>query len=246
MKIPKRTETIKRHIERFEKQLQYKKQRFGCYDDGAGTRYFIGPYYMLAGDVEGALKHFKWFSRVFPDDIGEPGQYLCWTLVIYKSGDLKKAYMKFLQTLFMNPFVIARVIGIDYKLPYKPNSNIPTKEWAEWVPDEFYDAWDEEAVSWLKKSFYDPKTQEIFNYYNDIEIKLETEPRGQKRTNMVYKLSDMRKSEKIEQLNRLIAGNDDNFENKSKDIESEKKSDLPEPINIDEFRKKKKKDSTIN
>jgi hypothetical protein len=94
---------------------------------------------MLAGDVEGTLKHYKWFDRVFSDYIGELGQYLCWILAFYRSGDLKKAYAKFLQTLFMNPHVIARVIGIDYKLPYKPDSNIPTKEWAEWVPDEFYD-----------------------------------------------------------------------------------------------------------
>ena len=209
MKIPKKIETIKRHIEKFEKQLKYEKRKFGCYDDSVGIRYIIGPYYMLAEDVEGALKHYKWFSRNFSDDIGEPGQYLCWTLAIYKSGNLKKAYSKFLQTLLMNPHVIARIVGIDYKLLYKPSSNIPTKEWADWIPDEFYSLWDDEAVSWLKKSFYDSKTQKLFNRYNALEIKLETEPRGKQRTAMVKELFNMKKAESSE------------------------------PINFDEFRKKK-------
>ena len=233
MKIPKKIETIKSHIERFEKQLQYEKRKFGGYDDSAGIRYFIGPYYMIAGDVEGALKHFKWFDRVFSDDGGEPGQYLCWTLAIYKSGDLKKAYIKFLQTLFMNPFVITRIVGINYKLPYKPGSNVPTKEWADWVPDEFYNLWDEESANWLKKSFYDPKTQELFNIYNDIEIKLETEPRGQQRTKLVEQLFKMKSIEKVEQF--INIGKTDSPVNEIID-----KNNIQKPINLDEFRKKKR------
>ncbi len=216
MKIPKRTETIKRHIEKFEKQLKSEKRKFGFFDDSGGIRYFIGPYYVLAGDVEGALKHFKWFDRVFSDDMGEPGQYLCWTLALYRSGDFKKAYIKFVQTLFMNPFVIARVIGIDYKLPYKPSSNVPTKEWADWVPDEFYDLWDTEAVLWLKDSFHDPKTQSLLNRFNALNKKMDTEPVGSKRTEMVEELFDMRKEEMLS------------------------KTEFPEPISLDEYRKKKK------
>ncbi|MBP9023160.1 MAG: hypothetical protein KBH06_08165 [Spirochaetes bacterium] len=185
MKIPKRIETIKRHIIKFEKYLQYEKRTFGCYDDGGGIRYVIGSYYMLAGDVEGALKHFKWFQRVFPDDCGSPEQYLSWTLALYKSGDLKKAYSKFLQTLLMNPFVIARVIGVDYIMPFEPGSNIPTKEWADWIADEIYNLWDEEAAAWAKESFCDEKTQKILNRYYEIEKQLMTEPVGETRSRLV-------------------------------------------------------------
>lgn len=195
LKIPKRTETIKRRIEEYENYLKAEKRRYGCYDDSAGIRYLIGPYYMIAGDIEGALKHYKWFTRVFPDDIGEPGQYLSWTLALYKSGDMKKAYIKFLHTLFMNPYVIARIIGIDYHLPFKPYSNIPTKEWADYIPVEIYNLWDEEAAAWLKESYNAEKTQSLLHKYNDIGKRLETEPVGPERSRLVREQSAMERIE---------------------------------------------------
>ena len=196
-KIPKKIETIRHRIEEYEKYLLYEKRRFGDYDDSGGIRYVIGPYYMLAGDMNGALKHYKWFKRVFSDDCGEPAQYICWTLAVYKSGDLKKAYIKFLQTLFMNPHVIARLIGIDYVLPYKPNWNIPTKGYADWITDEIYNLWNEEAKNWLKESFNNPKTQELFTRYNELEIQLDNEPEGPKRSRIVNELSAILRIEKI-------------------------------------------------
>lgn len=146
---------------------------------------------MLAGDIEGALKHFKWFKRVFSDDIGDPGQYLCWTLALYKSGDLKNAYIRFIQTLLMNTFVIARIIGIEYISKSKPLSNIPTKEWADWIPDEIYSLWDDKSKVWLKESFYMEKTQELLARHNDIRRQLETEPVGPGRSKLVEELSKM-------------------------------------------------------
>ncbi len=195
MKIPKRTETIKKHIEKYEKYLQSEKRKFGGYHDGGGIRYLIGSYYMLAGDIEGALQYYKWFKKAFQDDGGEPGQYLSWTLALYKSGDLKKAYSKFLQTLFKNPYVIARLIGIDYVLPYKPGSNVPTKEWSDWIPDEIYNLWDGEAKIWIKESFYSEKTQELLIKFNDLGKKLETEPVGPKRSKLVDELFAMKRIE---------------------------------------------------
>jgi len=195
LKIPKRKETIKRHIDECEKILRSEKRKFGCYDDSRGIRYHIGSYYMLAEDVEGALKHFKWFKKTFPDDIGEPGQYLSWTLALYKSGDLKKAYSKFLQTLFLNPYVIARVIGIDYVLPFKPGSNIPTKEWAGWIPDEIYNLWDSESKLWLQESFYREKTQELLLRYNEIGKQIETLPVGAERSKLIEELFAMKRIE---------------------------------------------------
>ncbi len=194
MKIPKRIDTIKRHIQNFEKQLKYEKRTYGCYDDGAGLRYLIGPYYLLAGDIEGALKHFKWFNRVFNDDYGEPCQYMCWTLALFKSGDLKKSYDKFLQTLFMNPFVIAKIIGIEYIMPFKSGSNLPTKEWAEWIEDEFYLLWDADSKAWLKESFYNENTQNLLNRYNEIGKKLELEPVGETRSKLVEEFYALQRS----------------------------------------------------
>jgi hypothetical protein len=134
LKIPKRTETIKRRIKEYEDYLKAEKRRFGCYDDSGGIRYLIGPFYMLAGDVDGALK---------------------------------------------------------------PYSNIPTKKWAEYIPPEIYNLWDEEAAAWLKESFYAEKTQCLMWKYNDIGKRLETEPVGPERNRLVRELSSMERIEII-------------------------------------------------
>ena len=44
---------------------------------------------MLLGDIEGATKSYQWFEENCPDDIGEPFQYLCWALALYRSGNEK-------------------------------------------------------------------------------------------------------------------------------------------------------------
>lgn len=192
MKIPKRKETILRHAKQMEKQLKSEKQRYGCYDDGAGIRYFIGSYYLFANDVDGALKHYKWFKRVFPDDCGEPGQYLSWTYALYKSGDLKKAFNKFLQTLLMNPYVITRILKIDFTLPFKWSNNMMSEEWAGYIPDEIYNLWNDEDVAWLSESYNREETHDVFKQYCDIEKQLENEPVGPKRSKLVKKLFALR------------------------------------------------------
>jgi hypothetical protein len=95
----------------------------------------------------------------------------------------------------MNPFVITRIIGIDYKLPCKPSSNIPTEAWADWVPIEIYNLWGDEGKLWLKKSFNNEKTQDILSKYYDLEKQLENEPVGSKRSEMVTELFAMKKIE---------------------------------------------------
>ena len=97
----------------------------------------------------------------------------------------------------MNPFVIVRVIGIDYSLPFKPGSNIPTEEWADYIPDEIYNLWDEAAAAWLKEQFYSEKTQGLLQRYNDIENRLETEDVGPERKRLVEELYALRQIEKV-------------------------------------------------
>lgn len=89
----------------------------------------------------------------------------------------------------MNPFVISRIIKIDYVLPYEPDSNTPTKEWADYIPPEVYNLWDEDATAWLRDSFFAEKTQELLQMHNDLEKRLKTEPVGSERSRLVNELS---------------------------------------------------------
>ena len=89
--IPKDPKKIKERIRRYERALKKEKEEHGFYDDSAGKRYLIGPMYLYLGDIEGALKSYKWFEEEFPDDSGLPFNLLCWTLVLYRSVDKKGA-----------------------------------------------------------------------------------------------------------------------------------------------------------
>ena len=151
MTIPKRPETIKRHIKKYESALRAEKRTYGDYDDSAGLRYVLGPFYMLAGDNDGALKSFRWFAREFSDDVGEPAQYVCWALALYRSGDADAARQKLIQVMFMNLYLIPSVVGLDEKeADMWYSTNLERKDYVEYIPQEFFEMWDDEERKWAE------------------------------------------------------------------------------------------------
>jgi len=104
--FPKDPKKIKERIRRYERALKAEVQTFGMLDDGAGKRYLLGPLYMLMGDLRGALASFAWFEQACPDDTGEPFQYLCWSLALYRSGKLEAASKKLRRTMLMNLYLL--------------------------------------------------------------------------------------------------------------------------------------------
>ncbi len=102
---------IRSRLRRYERKLQKEKKEHGFYRDGAGKRYQVGPHYMLLGDNEGALGAFHWFEKEFPDDSGEPGHYLCWSLALYRSGNEVGAAKKLRQTMLSNLYLVPHLLG---------------------------------------------------------------------------------------------------------------------------------------
>ena len=193
--IPTDPKKIRERIRRYERALRNEKKKFGAYDDSAGKRHFLGPLYLLMGDTEGALKSFRWFEQEFPDDIGEPSQYLSWTLTLYRSGEVKAARDKLLQTMFGNLYLIPHLLGED-----QPELDIwygafEHKEYIDYVPPEFLELWDEEALQWAKDVYDDPETVRLRERYIEIERQLKGEPRGSKRSSLVEEAFRMRRIE---------------------------------------------------
>ena len=85
--------------------------------DGAGKRYFLGPLYMAMEDLEGALASYEWFDETFPDDTGDCGQYLCWTLALYRARRKQDAEAKLRQTMLMNRYVLPHLFGEEFEAP---------------------------------------------------------------------------------------------------------------------------------
>ncbi len=197
--FPTEPKKIKERIRRYERALTNEKRKYGGYHDGSGKRYLLGPLYMLLDDVDGALKSFAWFDKEFPDDMGEPFQYLCWSLALYRSGDQKQAAAKLAQTWFKNPYLVFQLLGMDQKrLDIRHGSNWKEPEYVAYGPTELLELWDEEAVQWAKDVFQQAWFSRLRARYIEIKRRLMTEPVGPERSRLVRELYAMMEIEGVD------------------------------------------------
>ncbi len=192
-RFPDSPQKIKARIRSYERKLQKELAEHGFINDGYGKRYLLGPLHMLIGDNEGALQSYAWFETEFPDDIGEPMQYLCWTLALYRAGDLETAARKLRQTMFSNLYLIPRLLGQDQEtLDIWHGSNLVRKAYLEHIPSELFALWDEVALEWAEKTYHSPDMLRKRERYIALYRQLKTEAPGAKRSQLVHQASRMR------------------------------------------------------
>ncbi len=184
--FPKEPKKIRARITRYERELRKELETYGGIHDGYGKRYLLGPLYLLMGDMTGAVQSFEWFDKTFPDDVGEPLHSLCWTLALYRSGDMPKAVHKLLQTMLSNLYLIPHLLGRDQdKLDIWHGSNYAEKEYLEYVPPEIWALWDAPAMQWAQETFDSPQLCQVRARYIEIYEQLESEPPGPRRSALV-------------------------------------------------------------
>lgn len=184
---------LRDRIRRYERLLAKEVGERGFIDDGRGKRYLLGPMYLQAGDLKGALRSFAWYESTFPDDTGEPFQYLCWTLALYKAGNLSSAKKKLLETVFQNLYLLPHLLAVD---PPSENlehgTNFEEPEYLEDLPQEYVKLWDTEALAWARSVYLDPDTQTTLRRYVDIKRRLKNEPIGPQRSRLVDEMHGMK------------------------------------------------------
>jgi len=183
---PKEPKKIRARITRYERELRKERDKFGYIRDGYGKRYLLGPLYLLMGDTAGAVKSFEWFDKTFPDDVGEPVHFLCWTLALYRSGETAEASHKLLQTVLSNLYLIPHLLGREQdELDIRHASNYEQKEFLQYVPPEIWALWDAPVLQWAEETYDRPQFYQIRARYIDIYEQLESEPRGPRRSELV-------------------------------------------------------------
>ena len=184
--IPDVQKKIKAKIRRYERSLRNEQTEHGFISDGYGKRYLLGPMYMQLGNIEGALESFEWFQRTFPDDVGEPFQYLCWALVLFGVGKLDAAKKKLVQTMLMNLYLVPHLLNIEIpRLEIWHGSNMEEPEYVEYLPEKHLDLWDENALDWAKSVYENPRVQQILEKCVSIRSRLKHEPPGSIRRQLV-------------------------------------------------------------
>lgn len=184
--FPKDPKKIRERIKRYERALQGELKTFGGIDDGAGKRYLLGPLYMLLGDIPGAVKSFAWFEKTCPNDMGEPFQYLCWNLALYRSGKLEAASKKLRQTMLMNLYLLPQLLGLKQeRLNIWHGTNWAEDSYLEYAPPELFALWDEAALRWARERYESPEFTQVRKRYIEIHEQLQNERPGPKRQQLV-------------------------------------------------------------
>ena len=184
--FPKGPRKIRERINRYERKLRKEYEKSGFFNDGYGKRYLLGPLYMVLGDLPGAIRSFEWFEQTFPNDIGEPFHYLCWTLALYRSGNMAKASFKLRQTMLSNLYLIPHLLGLEQnELDIWHGSNIAEKDYLQYAPPEIWTLWDKSALQWVKDTYDSPEFCRVRARYIEIHAHLKFEPPGPKRSQLV-------------------------------------------------------------
>ncbi len=135
--FPKDPKQIRVRIRRYERELRQEYETFDAFDDSYGKRYLLGPLYLLMGDLDGALQSYAWFDMNFPDDVGDPMQYLCWTLALYRANELEAAKQKLCKTMLLNLYLFPHLLGIEQdEIDMWHGTNTAWKEHLQYIPSE--------------------------------------------------------------------------------------------------------------
>ena len=142
---------------RAARELEKERTTFGHINDGAGRRYRVGVYFLLAGDLQKAAQAFDSFYDEFPDDIGEPVFNLYSALVAFRCGETNKARTRLFGAMLSNIFLLPFLIGQRLKAP-----NV-------WHPSNRHQ---ESYLLEVEKFLHEPTREEL----NWIETELSTRP----------------------------------------------------------------------
>lgn len=192
--FPTDSKRIRERIYRYERALK-KGLEEGYGDDGYGRRYLLGPLYMLMGDVDGALSSLDWYEMAYPDDGGEPYQYLTWALALFRGGRRQEAFNKLYQTMLQNLYLVPFLLGRDpQQLDIWHSNNFELVDYAVDVPGELLNLWDDVAMQWAQEVMGHPAVVEKVTRYVEIHRELKNEPPGPRRSALVNESFTLKKA----------------------------------------------------
>jgi len=190
--FPTDPKIIKQRIRRYERSLRKDDPMHGL-RDGYGKRFLLGPLYLMLGNVQDTLDHYKWYQNTYPDDSGYALNFLCWAIALYRHGDFEEAEKKVINTMLSNIFLI----------PYILEREIPSLDsWEdrcynelmeiEYFPHEILNFITCAEMEWIRALHNSSKITTIREKYIEIDDQLENLPRGEKRTKLCHELFKIR------------------------------------------------------
>lgn len=185
MTIPSDPKKIRERIRRYERNFKSEPD----YRDGSGSRYLLGPLYLILGDTPGALAHYNWFEKTFPDDSGEPFHALGWALAAHRSCDAEGSLYRLRRTHCGNPYIIPACLGVAHGQPIvHRGSNWEEESYVLDAPQILFAPWQPQELAWLKTVWKSGEFREFVKDHIEIVSQLAVEPVGRRRTALVNAL----------------------------------------------------------
>ncbi len=183
---------IRARLRSYERKLRKEKEKYGWYDDGAGKRYQIGPHYMLLDDNGGALGAFRWFEKEFPDDIGVPDHFLCWSLALYRAGNEIGAAKKLRQTMFSNLYLVPRLLGSPIaELDIWHGSSDAEPSYVDHIHEPYFQIWTDAEREWAERLYDSPGFQSARERFIEIARALDTTRPRPERSRLVEEMGEL-------------------------------------------------------
>jgi len=183
---------IRSRLRSYERKLRKEKEKYGWYDDSAGKRYQVGPHYMLLDDNEGALAAFQWFQQEFPDDVGVPDHFLCWSLALYRAGNEFGAAKKLRQAMFSNLYLVPRLLGSPIaELDIWHGSSDAEPSYVEYLPEPYLQLWNDEEREWAAGLYEGPGFRSVRERFIEISRALATTRPGPERSRLVEEMDEL-------------------------------------------------------
>ena len=139
---------------RLTRALANEQKKYRHIEDGAGKRYLIVHFYVLAGELKKALAHYGWYEKYCSDDVGEPFHYLYWALALYRTGEIKRANAKLLETMLQNVYLLPILLGGRHDAyDIWHGSNMEEPDYITEAPPDFLPQLSEQERSWIGEQF---------------------------------------------------------------------------------------------
>ena len=126
--------------------------------------------------------------------MGEPGQYLCWTLALHRAGRKAEAITKLRQTALQNLYVLPHLFG--KAVPEHDTwlgSSDAWPSYVEQIPAEYFALWTPSEIEWGRAVYGSPEVTSVVARWIEIRGELKDLPRGERRSELVEEAFALRR-----------------------------------------------------
>lgn len=191
-KFPKTERGLRSRISAYRNSLKAEKRKFGFLDDGYGKRYILFWLYFVLGDLKDAQTYIGWYEKNFVDDIGEPVQKLCNTLLHFRLGKTNKAKYLLADLMLANLYIVPVVIGKDVKSHrIRFGSNYSDYEYADEMPIAVRNAITDKEKRWLSDMYESMEFHRYRKQHIEIHEQLENTEGYENRSLLVREMNDL-------------------------------------------------------